>query len=294
MAVNLLTCRLERGIQTARTTRALLQIVDPKVQEVARGLGRAIRYSARTAHRDLVAEIQSVVIEKLLTTYMMGEPIHPLYWLFGRPAGAVTAWAQRRQRAARRDKYRYGSLGTFDSDADLMKNSDAVVIPAHEYDEHAAERERLARVLAVLDDGLTLSALEYRVVAFCFRNARESTDRRQGSAPTRGLHAALAQRLDLPRATVTRVYGEAVRKLLHASGEMRAYFSKRGITQLPRRAVGRVAALSADEISTLLEHQKRLPVDDLIWLYGVPRYFIHTVLGRFKGLSREGVRAACR
>jgi hypothetical protein len=300
IAINLLVCRMKLRIDTDRATRTLLAMVEPKIRSLAYATKRALR---NATVEELVLEMKSVAVESLLQRFVLGDIYHPLHWLFGEPDGAVVRWAQRKVRDARKESRRtFHFEAAADLDESLIRanylssNKRVTSGPADharessEYDLRAAERERASRVLATLDDGISLTAREYRVLSFCLSNAHEGA-----RWATNGLHLELAARLGVSRSYVTRVYGEAIRRLIDASGETSAYLRARGIAQ-PRTAsssrrrrivLGKPDQLGAAEIAEMVgaRREKPVPIQDLAWLYGVSEYFARCILERFGHLT---------
>lgn len=321
--VNLLVCRLEKATKPRerdRVTRVLLRMLRPKFLKIASRMSRTLRNSRPVHIEDLVIEMESVAIQSLLTQYRMGEALHPLHWLFGRPNGAVTRWAFKRVTTAQRESYLTSSYGLVQGrtgeDLDLTqrllrKNYSAsqgrirqtlpaqLIQPAFEYDTDTAIRERTSRVLHTLQDGVTLSVVEFRAVSFCLHNASVT------GAPLSGLHQALGQRAGTPRKAISRAYGQGVRRLLDATGESSRYFRQLGLsipsTARPRRAALRRRtshshSLSVDEIIDLLhlKNEQRVTVQDLAWMYGISEDFLYRLSRRFRGLSPAEIRAICK
>ena len=156
----------------------------------------------------------------------------------------------------------------------------------------------------IVEDGVTLSLAEYRVLKFCLANAQESAP-----TPVHGLHQALAQILDTRRRAVTRMYNLAIRRLLEASGRAEGYLQSRGL-HFPESAekrrqrwrlhettplAPRSRALSAEEIHKLLETRKtntRATVTDLAWMYGVSDVLVYKSQRRYKDLSLTEIQQA--
>lgn len=314
VVINLLVCRLKLGLDREQTARTLLELIKPKVRRVARWTRRKIGSSEMTL-RDYVAVIQSVAIESLSVHYVLGSHMHPMLWLFVRPFGAVTLWAQQHIRTVRRDRSRVIHLesmsrsGLDDIDEKIRRaNSLAtnrqvqagppgVVFEPIEFDARFQDRARAAHILTVLDDGVSLSVDEYRVLAFCLSNAHA------GRHATDGLHLALANVMKVPRSRITRIYGVGLRKLLDASGEAARFLRARGIeTQAVTSQRRRVRTLrngrdelSAEEVIEVLALRAKggVSIQDLVWIYGVTEHFLRRVIQRFDGLTPNQVQEVC-
>lgn len=286
VAVNLLTCRVTRGIDREKSTRTLLLALNPKVQQVARGMRRKLGGT----RADYTAEIQSVAIESLLDRYIMGERSHPIRWLFGWPNGAISRWRKKLLR-------RHALEGRY------FVQDDELELTAPEPAARPAESARAEDILAALDDGVSLSALEYRVLAFCLANAHD--DAHNVMSAMDGLHIALAQRMSISRENVSRIYGTALRRLLDASGYASTYLRARGLA-LPRSASerrrrrfthhGEPNALTADEVLEMLRlrREQRVSYPELAWIYGVTDRFARQLLNRLASASEADVRRLLR
>lgn len=324
IAVNLLVCRLRQNIERDRSTRLLCRMLEPKLIQVAQTVVGQV--GSTVSVRELVLEQQSVMVESLLTQYVLGDFLHPLHWLFGNPNGAITRWALHYIRVAVREAqttYHYDSsplragIGGWEpghsSDFEdrltqvnhaasgnrVSQGPPDLAENAVEYDETAQEHERGAAILDVVDDGVTLSLAEYRIVAFCLANAREDSGQ-----PIAGLHQAMARRMRLRRKAVTRLYGLGIRRLLDAYGETSQYFRRKGL-KIPKTAHARRRArqlrlpvadsMNANEIADMLElrRQARVSVQDIAWMFGVCEDFVYRLCRRFRGLPREEIRAIC-
>jgi len=323
--INFLVCRITRHIEREAATRLLLEMLESKLQRVAALLLSV--HGARRAgwtHSDLVAELQSVVIESLLTTYHVGEQIHPLRWLFAYPKGAVSCWAVKQARLNRRD---FGVLWSYDSTApsggdiddartDFEErvrqlnyrasgtavrsgNFDAWAVPGVEYDATAEAKGRYADAIALVDDGMTFPISEYRVLRFCLTSSNAAI-----KVPLSGVHAFLAQMTHTPRKAVSRVYGLAKRRLLDATGRTEAFLRRKNITIPPsatRRRAHRLCfkatseSLTAAEICTLMGLRKRgITNMDLAWIFGISEDFVYKLRRRFEQLPPEEIHARCR
>ena len=196
---NLLVCRLKRGIEVNRSTRMLLSMLRPKLRALARF---AIR--GTSLELDLVvAELESATIEALLKNYVMGEIAYPLHYLFGHPNGVIRHYANNYAKKARRYEDTYTIVSNL---AEQIKDAYEI-----EHEEEDTKRTRIAR--DVLEDGITLNVVEYRVMKFCLTNATEAR------RPLNGLHVHLAKTMGVVRARVTKIYADATRKLQAAVEE---------------------------------------------------------------------------
>lgn len=314
VVVNLLVCRIRQRIDENQATKVLLAMLRPKLRALAARIARGSGHGRRTNVANLVTEMESIVIERLMTRYVLGERMHPLHWLFNEPNGAMTRWAARRiARYQRHAAYTlsYGtrireqSLVTLNRTAtDDQVTSGPLVAqgaPAPEHDETAELREATQHALDLLDDGVTFPLAEYRVLRFCLDNAQD-TDSRDIRAPVRGLHLELADHMAVPRRHVTRLYALASRRLLDATGRATSYLAHLGV-RVPRSAQKRranrrrhtpqVEALTPEEIHELIELRATTAATtlDLAWAYGVSEDLVYRLTRRFGGMTLEEICA---
>lgn len=277
IAVNLIVCRIKRGIDVNRNTKALLQITAPKAVSFATGLSRESRHIDTS---DTVCDVQSVMVESLLKEYVAGDSLHPLAFWFRRHSGSVTRWADRRLKSARRDD-RYLAD---DPDGLLVEEGE----PAREFDEQAEVKATCAHAIDLIEDGVTLSTREYRVIRFCLSNADESK-----SNLIDGLHVQLADLFGVKRNTVSKAYRRAVRRLVYAGGAMRAHVARQGLS-LPASAHARrawrfvgndnvdlVTATEGAEMAALSRNSKA-SMDTIAWIYGVTPSVADRICRRFR------------
>lgn len=293
---NLLVCRLKRGIDVNRTTRAFLSLIQPGTRKIAKYV--ATRTNARFAQ--VVTELESIAIEAILTDYVMGEIISPLPWLFQHRRGCLRLWALRTVRAYERDQQRMVSYSrktelvdgrTFESGNSRRQVSPENFIVRSPYDDPSDDRlmsDRCQHALELVEDGKTLTAAEYRAFRFCLKNARGP------SATTTWLHRHLAESMGVLRKDVSRLHGIAVRKILEGTGYRDRYFKSRGVELPKTRRNSRNRPLTPDEIvaavETLRTADGRATVLDLAWALNTTDATVHQLKRRFAGLSLAEVR----
>jgi hypothetical protein len=330
VAINLLVCRIERDINREAATKTLLKMIDPKIRRVANRMVDLLQTYSHTSRRDFILEIQSVIIESLLTNYHMGETLHPLRWLFGKPNGAVTCWFRNyvrriyrrtelerhytdiEQRAPNRlddfsefsDLETYIRVANFNSSGWAVKTlPDSIIVPAPEYDEGHEFKSKVEDAIDCVEDGLTFPINEYRVMRFCLSNAQPDA-----AQPMTGLHLWLSRAMRMDRKVVGRLYGAASRRLLDVTGATDSYLQSRGL-RVPRTARARRARrvvtassrnlftplLSADEVADLIElsEARKASVPDLAWMYGVSEDFVYRIRRRFRDCTRAQIHKIC-
>ena len=224
LVLNLLVCRLKLGVKRDPTARLLLRMLQPKIEAIANFISRRCDVADRP---ELVAEIQSAIIEYLISEYKLGERAWPLHYLFAKPRGVITGWALKYIERRRAEQQRFANLSlTPDIEFEeaitelnaqitrgQIQSGPAALAPPEEPPEPPA-RTPIAAALSHVDDGLTLNAREYRVLQFCLRHAGD------GETPVAGLHAYLATQLGLDRSTVSRVFRRACAKIIEVVGQM--------------------------------------------------------------------------
>lgn len=312
VVINLLVCRIKTNNRRDHAMRLLLAQLKDKISAVARSVAPRVAEPVE----DLECEIQAYIAERLIQRFDLSEGIHPLYWLFNRKSGAVEFWARERVRSISKQA-RYVSYSGYENTSDeddeglteviayINKRTsgyrikspppDSFVQPHDIYDSDADRRHRADRVMAIIDDGVTLSTKEYRTLAFCVQNAREP--KRTTGAPKRssallGLHRALAKIMGVGRVTVTRIYAEAVRRVVQTSGETHRYLRNRGLTPIIRQ---QASTLIADEIYEMvqLRTDRRVSVYDLALMFSVSERVVRMTVQKFTGKTRDEIREIC-
>ena len=226
---------------------------------------------------DLITEMESVTIEVLLDGYVMGEVVPPIVFLFNARYGALRHWAIRTVEKARRELQGAARVSAHGSSTHL------------DLEEPDAATERVQQALRVVEDGSTLSALEYRVLRFCLSNARDVNVRM-----TDYLHQHLARVLGIPRKDVSRIYGIAYRKLIDVVGLRPKYLQERGIDP-PKRRTNRTRPLTADEVIAALKllrgARSKATMLDIAWALGVTDVTLYQIRRRFGEMHPGAIRA---
>lgn len=223
LVVNLLVCRLKLGVKRNASTRLLLQMLAPKVQQTVKFISRNCPVDDLEA---LKVEVQSTVIEYLLRDYKLGERAWPLHYLFSLKKGVMTGWALKyveKQRMHARALY----LDTTEDDLEwairdvnaqvtagkVLTGPPAMTEPAKEPETSSTSVEAALRIV---DDGVTLTAREYRVFRFCLAHP----GRYRGANQAINLHGWMSKAVKLDRSSgVSRVFRKASAKLIEALGQ---------------------------------------------------------------------------
>lgn len=222
--INLLVCRMKLGLKVEGSTRLFLKLIKPKLKTLARFIESKC-YVADKA--ELYADLESACVEYVLTHYKLGERAWVLHYLFARPRGVMTGWALKyvaRAHTAKRSRQvnlsdhpiRDADTTVSDLETQLQHANQAVTsskvkspppLPAQDEDEPPS-RTPVETVLRLVEDGLTLTAREYRVFRFMLTHNEDE-----------GTHAWLAQHLGIDRSSgVSRVFRRAAQKLVEAVG----------------------------------------------------------------------------
>jgi len=197
---NLLVCRIKRGIEVNRSAKLFLQMVRPILKKFAKRAIAGTNIDIETA----LADLESQTIEYLQHYYVMGEIAYPLHYLFGQPNGVIRHFSNNYARKTRR--YEETHVLSDTSEPEAGSAWEAQQPSPDEQEELETEVTRAAR--AVIDDGMTLTLPEYRVLKFCLTNAMEA------KRPLNGLHVYLARNMGVVRARVTRIFADAGKKLV--------------------------------------------------------------------------------
>jgi hypothetical protein len=303
IVINLLVCRIHRRIDVNKSAKTLLQMIRPKLIKSATKAAHALGGSNV---KDLVRDFESVAIESLMSTYLVGESIHPLRWLFGEPNGAIPRYAFGLLRQARIRGVIEQSMTTDDDiETHLAQISaesarrpsrstslppELVVQPAEHIEDYGFT-ERVSSLTAVIEDGATLSAREYRVLSFCLYGDQ------------RGAHFFLGDRLGLGRQAITHTYAVAVRRVIQAAGLSPSYLQQRKLR--PGRAAGKrrqkilrrqakeTYGLTVQEIIRICQHRRdRVSILDIAWAYGVTEDTVRDTYRRYGMMAREEIESA--
>lgn len=195
---NLLACRIQREIDVDRNVKAFLQVVRPKLKALAKQAIAGTSIDMDIALRDLEAQTVVVLQNKLV----IGDIGYPLHYLFGIPKGLITCYAKNYAKKQKRNEaYEEEPL---DETHHLNESYD----PREAVEEEETSKTRHARY--VIEDGITLTSLEYLVIRFCLDNAQHA------KRPLNGLHVILAKLTGLTRNRITRIYADALEKIKEA------------------------------------------------------------------------------
>lgn len=316
--INLLVCRLKLDIERDRTAKLLLSLLRPKVIQIAEFLHQALNAdSIESDMAALITETESALIEFLMHNYVMGERGYPLHYLFG-PNGAMHGWKLNYTNDARKYARTHFMLGSVAENSDansaalntdletkiLNLNITATHGMIHSLpfnyasapDEDVVDIENaVTDAMRIINDGVTLPLPEYRVMAFCLKNANPSS---AAKSPMYGLHTHLSSVTKLHRTRVTYLFGSAAKRLTERMGASEKLLEAQGIDAPTARrkkwADGKPTnnPLEPEEIYGLLTTaaRKDLTLADVLWAYGVSSAYYYHLKTQYGGVSLEEIR----
>lgn len=192
--LNLLTCRIKRGIDVSRSSKMFLAQCRKMTWRLAKQAVKGTNIDLAVA----TADIESYIIEVMQNTYTHGEIFYPLPFLFSPFKGRATFFVANYARKTRK----FGDTHLLQNE---YENPNWDGAPEPEVEEQDTDVTRRAR--AIIEDGVTLNLEEYRVLKFCMTNAKDA------KRPLNGLHVYLALVGDIPRIKCTQIYSTAIKKL---------------------------------------------------------------------------------
>lgn len=205
IVTNLLVCRIKRNIDVNRSTRQFLSMVRPKLKLLARHAIKNTKIDMEIA----LADLESATIESLQHHWIMGERGYPLHYLFSPIKGSIHFYAN--NYAKKTKKYNEETVlcpdGTKALGWPVVKDE-----PLTSMDEDS-QTDETTRAREVIQDGITLTASEFRVLSFCLANATKAR------RPLNGLHLYLARCFGVVRARATKIYADAAQKVAQAVHE---------------------------------------------------------------------------
>lgn len=192
---NLLVCRIKRGIKVEQSTKLLLKMLRPKFKKLAKEAIKNSSIDLATA----IADHESLAIESITHRYVMGEIAYPFHYLFGFPNGILRRYAHSYARKTREFQDRH----VLERATETRLETDVAEDP---YEEQETEATRAAR--DVIEDGVTLNTLEYRVMTFCMQNCPDQ------KKLLNGMHTALARITGINRLKITKAYADACKAIV--------------------------------------------------------------------------------
>lgn len=199
--INLLVCRIQIGLERDASTKLLLKMFRPQLQKTARQLRDSNTTNQVTlSYPDLIHEMESVIVEHIISDYIIGEIAYFTPYIFGYPNGVMRKWTVWKLNQQKRF---FGTHYLTDDPRPILDEE------AYEpFEEDSDNKINIA--LQHIDDGVTLRASEYRVMKFCLKNAHDNR-------PTRmvdGLHLYMAKKMEISRTRVTVHFRKAKNRIL--------------------------------------------------------------------------------
>jgi hypothetical protein len=327
--LNMLVCRIQRDIERDRSLRLFLKMIRPKLLKTAlRMVNRGGSYGSLFTE-DLVAEMESVITVVLLKHYVLGDIGHPLHYLFGKPNGAVYRWVLHRINNHCRyysTNFLYGS--TAEGEDDSGTSSEARYNMDFERKLHRLNKaatggrvqsapplevasspdtktkdsplsHSIDQAMRIVEDGVTLSLSEYRVIRFCLTHARDDGSVRILD----GLHRFLAVQTGSSRQVATRLFASAERRIIDALGLTSKILRARGVDVrlIPKyrreriqRRRGWKPSLTVQEVIDAIrfrEAHKSARLSDVAWGYGISLVTLRHFCRRFQGKKDGEIKA---
>ena len=195
---NLLVCRIKRGIEVTKSAKLFLEMVRPALMKAAKKAIQGTNIDMATAMTDF----ESKTIEYLQNLYVMGDRAYPMHFLFGLPNGYIRRFANNYAKKTRR----YEAMEHL-----LLDDKSRNQIERHEEHTQTEEETETAETKVareVIEDGISLTLHEYRILKFCLSNATEA------KRPLNGLHVYLARTMGCARARVTKIFADASKRVV--------------------------------------------------------------------------------
>lgn len=223
VVINILACRIKKGINPNKSTRLLLDMVRPNLIRLVNNARN--RVGGGYINMDnMIMDLESRIIEALLDEengYVIGGPAYLTEYLFGTNprTGWVKKWILWDFSKQKRFLSKHTLSGTnpkSDTD-DEVSDKDRKAIAESEnintFEHDHTDQDIIDSLMNIIDDGVTLNANEHRVISFCLTHANESNKTRLID----GTHTYLSYIMGVSRPRITRLYAVARRKLLAAA-----------------------------------------------------------------------------
>lgn len=224
VVINILACRIKKGINPNKSTRLLLDMIRPSLIKLVNN-ARNIVGSGYIDMDQMIMDLESKIIESLLDEngYRIGGPAYLTEYLFGTnpKTGWVRKWILWDFSKQKRFFSRHtlsGSNPKSDTDDEISeqdRNAIAQTENLNTFEEEHQDQNVIQKLMDIIDDGVTLNANEHRVISFCLSHANESNKTRLID----GTHTYLSNIMGVSRPRITRLYAVARKKLLQAAQE---------------------------------------------------------------------------
>jgi hypothetical protein len=229
VVINILACRIRKGINSNESTRLLLKMIRPKLLSLVNN-ARARVGGGYVNIEDLIRDLESRVIECLLDSengYNIGGPAYLTEYLFG--SNPRTGWVRKwilwnfsKQQRFYKKHTLVGHNPKSDTENEISEQDRIAISNVEEYNSNnldESNKDALNAIMQIIDDGYTLNANEYRVLSFCLSHANESNKTRLID----GTHTYLANIMGVSRPRITRLFSVARSKITNAAKEHNIY-----------------------------------------------------------------------
>ena len=215
VAINILACRIRQDIDRNESSKMFLSMIRPNLIRLITNARHAVGSHYIDAD-NLLVDLESRVIESLISDdgYRIGEPAYLTEYLFGTnpKTGWVKKWISWAFSKSQRFHKRHTLVGVgLKTDPDDESGS-VIINTASEnlyYSYEPDDSDAIQSIMKIIEDGVTLSANEYRVISFCLVHANESNKARLID----GTHTYLSSVMMVSRPRITRIFSVGRHKL---------------------------------------------------------------------------------
>ena len=224
VVINILACRVKKGIKTNESAKLLLDMIRPNLVRLVNHARNRVG-AGYIDMNSMIMDLESKIIESLLDEngYRIGESAYLTEYLFGTnpKTGWVRKWILWDFSKQKRFFSRHTLSGTnpkSDTEEDISEQDRHAIAESESqntFEEEHIDQNTIDKLMEIIDDGMTLNANEHRVIAFCLSHANESNKTRLID----GTHTYLSNIMGVSRPRITRLYAVARKKLLVAAQE---------------------------------------------------------------------------
>lgn len=188
LVINLLVCRMKRGIDVNNSTKLLLKLLRPRTLKTAQYI--VSQLGSQVQMDDVILDVESAIVESLMTKYKLEERAWPLHFLFAPRPETIHGWAGAYVRKAKLYQHRFGGE------------------EPEEIEDESPNNDMLSSINSLVEHKGLLTPLEYRIFKFCITNADSKL-----AKPFGGLHTFLAQQLGVSRGMISQKFKSASDKI---------------------------------------------------------------------------------
>lgn len=158
VTLNLLTCRIQYGIKEDNSLKHFFAMIKPKLQKVTKHYSNVV-WADFEVYEENIAEMQAAIYDAVKTSYRVSSVLYITPYLFNFPAGVISRWLRNKISASL--KYYKAHYLTDTISCDIQETEEMM------YDDY------IYAVKDLIEDGVTLTTDEYRILKFLMMNARE-------------------------------------------------------------------------------------------------------------------------